>query len=65
MIPLSVPAHHGEPADPTLLEWIGDRLRDLISLGPLAAAVLFGVVILAIPAVLLAWYLLQRRGSTG
>ncbi|MBI4305556.1 MAG: hypothetical protein HY678_04480 [Chloroflexi bacterium] len=60
MLP-SVLGHHGEPADPTLLEWIGDRLRDLISFGPVTVALALGIVILAIPAALLAWYFLQRR----
>lgn len=61
MIPLSVLGHHGEPADPTLLEWIGHRIDELVGVGPLALATIFGLAIVAIPAALVAWYLLARR----
>ena len=61
MIPLSVLRHHGEPADPTLLEWIGHRIDELVGVGPLALVIILGVAIVAMPAGLLAWYLLARR----
>lgn len=61
MTPLSVLGHHGEPADPTLLEWIGHRIDELVGLGPVALAVLLGVVIIGMPVGLIAWYLLTRR----
>jgi hypothetical protein len=61
MIPLSVLRHHGEPADPRLLEWIGHRIDELVGIGPLALAIILGVAIVAMPAGLLVWYLLARR----
>jgi hypothetical protein len=57
----SVPGHHGEPADPVLLEWIEHRIGELVSLGPLAFVVLLGVVIVALPAALVGLYLVVRR----
>lgn len=63
MTPFSVLSHHGEPADPTLLEWIGHRIDELLSFGPLTIAVALGVIIIAMPLVLVGWYLIARRGS--
>ena len=64
MMLLSVLGHHGEPVDPTLLEWIGHRIDELVSAGPLTIVVVLGVLIAGIPAALVAWYLLARRRST-
>lgn len=63
MIWLSVLAHHGEPADPTLLEWIGHRIDELVTAGPLAIVLALGVVIVGMPAALVVWYLLVRGRS--
>jgi hypothetical protein len=57
----SVPGHHGEPADPVLLEWIEHRIAELVPLGPLALAVLLGVVIVGVPAAIVGLYLFARR----
>ena len=57
---LTMSAHHGE-ADPTLLAWIKDLLDQLIGLGPWTVVILIGVLILAMPAGLSAFYLIQRR----
>ena len=57
---LTVNAHHGE-ADPTLLAWIKDLLDQLIGLGPWTVVMLIGLLILAMPAGLSAFYLIQQR----
>ncbi len=62
---LSLPFHHGEPTDPTLLEWITDKLHELVGLGPWPVVVILGVLIVSVPAALalLAWR--WRRQSAG
>lgn len=65
MGPFSVPMHHGEPADPTLLEWIGSRISELVSFGPLTIVLGIGAVIIALPLGLLAWYWLATREARG
>ena len=62
---MSVAAHHGEAADPRLLEWIKDRLDDLLGLSPWTAVVLLGVVIAAIPLGVMGFYLFQQRRQAG
>ena len=61
MWPLSVPLHHGEAGDPELFDWIKHRLDELIGLEPEAIAALLGLVVVAIPAVILLFYAWQRR----
>jgi hypothetical protein len=61
MIPMSALGHHGEPADPTLLEWIGHRIDELVGIGPVALAAILGLTIVAIPTALVVWYLLATR----
>lgn len=58
---LSVPGHHGEAADPTLLEWIRGVLDHMLGVGPWAGAALMGLLILAIPAGTVVLYLMQQR----
>ncbi|MBM3943690.1 MAG: hypothetical protein FJ316_12425 [SAR202 cluster bacterium] len=58
-------AHQGD-ADPTLLGWIKDQLDHLLGLGPWAAVILLGLLTLAMPAAIVALYLVQqRRQRTG
>ena len=57
---LSLAAHHGE-ADPILLQWIKDRLDQLLHLGPWVVVALLGLLILAIPVGVVAFYLAQQR----
>ncbi len=57
---LSVMAHHGE-ADPALLAWVKDLLDHLIGLGPWTVVALIGLLILAMPVGLSAFYLVQQR----
>ena len=57
---LSVAAHGGE-LDIHLLEWIKNLLDDILGLGDWAVVALIGAVILVIPVVLMALYLVQRK----
>jgi hypothetical protein len=57
---LSALSHHGE-ADPTLLEWIKGVLDHLIGLGPWTVVILLGLLVLAIPAGVIVFYLAQQR----
>ena len=56
---LTVSTHHGE-ADPTLLAWIKNRLDHLFGLEPWTVVVLIGLLILAMPVGLSAFYLIQQ-----
>ena len=47
----ALPYHHGEPSDPTLLEWVMNKLHDLISLSPLSMVVILGAAIVAVPLI--------------
>ena len=57
----SVTSHHGDAADPELLIWIKDRLDELANLGPWLVVALIGLVIVAIPVVLVVGYFSQGR----
>ena len=62
MLPfLSVAAHHGEAADPDLMEWIMHRVDSLVGLGPVAAVIVLAGVIVLIPVGVLGLYALYRR----
>ena len=56
-----VPLHHEAPGDPTLLRWVQDRLDHLIGLEAGAMVVVIGLLLLAIPAGILAAYVWHRR----
>jgi hypothetical protein len=58
---LRVPGHHGEAADPDLLEWIRGVLDHVLGVGPWSGVLLMGLLVLAIPAATVALYLLQQR----
>ena len=61
MYPLIVPLHHEAPADPTLMEWIKERLDYALGLEAEAMVALFGLMVLVIPIGILVAYVLQRR----
>ena len=63
MYPLIVPLHHEAPGDPTLMEWIKERMDGVIGLEAEAMVVIFGLLVLLIPVGILATYALQRRRS--
>ena len=60
---LPVLLHHSEPADPTLLRWIRERIDAILGLGPAAIVLILGALIVAFPIALGAWALIQRRRS--
>ena len=57
----TVLGHHGEAADPTLMLWVKHRLDQLLDLGPWTVVGLLGLLLLAMPVALVAFYLTQRR----
>lgn len=58
---LPILLHHAEPADPTLLQWIRERIDVLFGLGPAPIVLILGAVIVAFPITLGVWVALQRR----
>ena len=57
---LSILAHHSEPGDPVLIDWMLHLFHSVVSLGPLAIVIVLGVVIVAIPITIMAAFLTQR-----
>jgi 4-amino-4-deoxy-L-arabinose transferase-like glycosyltransferase len=57
---LTILAHHSEPGDPVLLEWIRHQIDAILGLGPGAIVLALGLVIIAIPLAILAVFLAQR-----
>ena len=60
---LSALAHHDEPADPTLLEWVKGLLDHLIGGGPWTVVALLGFLIIALPVGVVIFYLLNHRST--
>ena len=61
----SIAAHHGEPADPDLVEWIKALLDHLLDMGPWFVVAGLGLLILLLPLSGVAIYLLQQRRHPG
>ena len=61
MLLLSALAHHGEPIDPELMDWIRHRIDAIFGLGAEAIVLLLGFLIVLAPIAVLAIYALQRR----
>lgn len=53
-------AHHSEPSDPALLDWIRHTIDSITGLGPFAFVVLLGCAVLAIPAAILIAFMMNR-----
>ena len=60
---LTILLHHSEPADPTLLAWIRERIDAILGLGPAAIVLILGALIVAFPVALGVWVVIQRRRS--
>ena len=58
---LSLALHHGEAADPELLEWIKDLLDQILGLGPWTVVAFVALLIVALPIALVLFYVLQNR----
>ena len=61
MYPLIVPLHHEAPGDPRLMAWIHARMDQVFGLEPVAMVVISGLVVLAIPGIILVAHYLQRQ----
>ena len=61
----SIAAHHGEPADPDLVQWIKARLDHLLDVGPWFVVAGLSLLIILIPLSGVAFYLLQQRRHPG
>ena len=59
---MGIRAHHSEPTDTELLEWLVHTLDSILGQGPLVMVVVIGIVVIAIPLVI-AVLALRRRGS--
>ena len=57
---LSIPAHHSEPADPVLMDWITHQIDAIVGLGPAAILMALGFLIVAIPLGIMVLFLTQR-----
>ncbi len=57
---LWAPAHHGEPGDPVLLEWINRQIDAMLGLGDWAMVAVLACVVVAIPMGILGLFMLQR-----
>lgn len=62
---LPILLHHSEPADPTLLQWIRERIDAVLGLGPASIVLILGALIVAFPMVLGAIVVIQRRRREG
>lgn len=63
LIFLSVIYHHGDAGDPYLLEWIKQRLDNLLDLSPWMIVVFLGLAILILPILTVCFYVIQKRRS--
>ncbi len=58
---MGIRAHHSEPTDPELLEWLVHAVDLVLGQGPLVMIVVIGIVVIAIPLAI-AVLALRRRG---
>ena len=54
-------AHHTEGVDPTLVEWLQDKIEDVLGFEPATIVLLIGVIIVMFPIGLLGFMWWQRR----
>lgn len=59
---MGIRAHHSEPTDSELLEWLTHTLDSIIGQGPLVMIVVIGAVVVAIPLAVTV-LALRRRGG--
>ena len=62
---LPILLHHSEPADPTLLHWIRERIDAVLGMGPASIVLILGALIVAFPVLLGAVVVIQRRRREG
>ena len=61
---MGIRAHHSEPTDSELLEWLTHTLDSIIGQGPLVMIVVIGAVVVAIPLAVTVLALRRRGGHT-
>ena len=57
---LGVAAHHDDIVDPDFLAWLKARLDHIITLDPWVLVIILTVIVLAIPASIVGFYLYQQ-----
>ncbi len=65
MYPLGIFAHHSEPGDPILLEWIKHRIDAIFSLDPGTIVVGLGALVIVLPIVIILVFLVSQRKRQG
>ncbi len=60
---MGIRAHHSEPTDSELLEWLLHTVDSILGQGPLVMVVLIGLVVIAIPLAIAVLALRRRGGS--
>ena len=60
---LNVLAHHSQPGDPILLEWIRHQIDSILGLGPSTIVFGLGAVIVLMPVLIVSVYLFDRMRS--
>ena len=61
----SIAAHHSEPADSALLEWIKGLLDHIFNFGPWTVVIVLALLIVLIPLAIIGVYLVQQRRQSG
>jgi len=57
--------HHEAPGDPTLLKWVMERVDHFLRLDAAVLVVIFGLLILAIPVLIIGLYILRIKIPSG
>ena len=57
--------HHEAPGDPTLFKWIMERVDHFLRLDAAVLVVIFGLLIVAIPASVIGLYILKIKIPSG
>ena len=58
-------AHHTEPVDPDLVDWLRHKIDDVLGLDSAVMVYMLGAVIIVFPLILLALVWRQRRRESG
>lgn len=61
MQPLANPLHHEATGDPELFMWIKNQIDYLFNVDPILWVILFGSGIILVPALILGFYVYERK----
>jgi hypothetical protein len=53
--------HHSEPIDPTLWEWIEDKIHDVLGIDSAVAVLILGLLMIVFPLVVLVLAVRKQR----